>query len=103
MSNTRKATRPTLVTDDTILTEEVLEGEVIDTTDEPQKLSWIKRTTNFVAERKTWLIAGAAATAGFLVHSILTDQTDESCCNLLEASEADYELADTESTPEDTE
>ena len=101
MSNTRKATRPTLVADDTILTEEVLEGEVIDNTAEPQKLSWIKRTTNFVAERKTWLIAGAAATAGFLIHSILTD-SEESCCNVLEL-DADPELEDTESPSSDTE
>ena len=99
MSNTRKATRPTNVADDTILAEEVLEGEVIDNTAEPQKLSWIKRTTNFVAERKTWLIAGAAATAGFLIHSILTDSTEESCCNLLEEYESP-ELEDTEPTSE---
>ena len=100
MSNTRKATRPTIVADDTILTEEVLEGEVIDANPEPQKLTWFKRATNFVVERKSWVIAGAAATAGFLVHSILTDSQDESCCNLLEAAEADYELTDTESTPD---
>ena len=75
MSNNRKATNPTVPTDDASTPEEVLEGTIIDN-EVPNLMGRVK---NFTKKYKTWFIASGAAIGGFVLHGLLSDGEPSQC------------------------